>query len=143
MRISLGIICLLFGGVGYLGQVISVINFPLAQKLGLQEKNDHAEKLFLNAERNTARWDFFVLWTLPVAGLLMLLNSPWWPHLSLIAGGVYLDAGGREFAKYFTLHKEGVKVGSTKDVKIAYGMYLLMGIVALFTMGYALFFLTT
>ena len=30
------------------------------------------------------------------AGLLMLWDHPWWPFAALVAGGVYIDAAGRE-----------------------------------------------
>ena len=43
--IVLGIICLLFGAIGWGGQVISGINYPLAQRLGLQEKSAGTDPL--------------------------------------------------------------------------------------------------
>lgn len=141
MRIILGIICLLFGGIGWLGQLISGINFPLAQRLGLQEKSEGADSLYLQAELKAARWDSFVLWTLAAAGILMLINHYWWPYLSLIAGGIYLDGGGREAAKYLSLRKSGVKVGTSKDTKLAAAFFTLMIVVALWVIIYAMWFL--
>ena len=141
MRIVLGIICVLFGGLGWVGQAISAINFPLAQRLGLQEKSEGIDSVYQQAELNAARWDSLVLWTLIAAGILMLINHYWWPYLSLIAGGIYLDGGGREAAKYLSLRKSGVRVGSSKELKMAATLFILMMVVALWVIIYAMCFL--
>ena len=139
MRIALGVVCVLFGGFGWIGQVISGINYPLAQRLGLQEKGDGTDPVFRLAETNAARWDSLVLWSLGVAGVLMLLNSPWWPAVALVAGGVYLDGAGREAAKCLSLHASGVRIGTPKDLKVAAFFYILMAAVAVWTIVYALY----
>ncbi|MBU0514524.1 MAG: hypothetical protein KJ621_07095 [Proteobacteria bacterium] len=141
MRITLGIVCLAFGTFGWLGQMVSAVNFPLAQKLGLQEKGDHTDEIFQRAEQNTARWDFFVLWTLILAGILMLINNHWWPYVSLIAGGIYLDTAGREAAKFLSLKQSNVRIGSSKDLKIAAFFFSLMALIALWVLVYTLWFL--
>ena len=141
MRIVLGIICVLFGGFGWVGQTISAINYPLAQRLGLQEKSEGTDPLFRRAETNTARWDSFVLWTLLASGVLMLTNNYWWPYLSLIAGGIYLDGAGREVAKLLSLSKEGIKIGTPKDLKVAAVTFFSMFIIAIWAIAYSLWFL--
>jgi hypothetical protein len=60
-----GIVCLVFGLLCFIGQLISVINFDLAQQLGLQERDEATEPLYRQLELNTARWDLAVLWMLP------------------------------------------------------------------------------
>jgi hypothetical protein len=141
MRIILGIICVIFGGIGWIGQLISGISYPLAQRLGLQEKDEGTDPIYRRAEKNAARWDSFVLWTLLVAGILMLMNNSWWPLLSLIAGGIYLDGAGREFAKYISLRKGGIKVGTPKDLNIAVFFFLLMAVISIWVMIYAIWIL--
>ncbi len=142
MRIVLGIICVLFGGFGWIGQAISGINYSLAQKLGLQEKSEGTDPLFRRAETNTARWDTFVLWTLLVSGFLMLTNNKLWPFISLIAGGIYLDGAGREAAKYISLHKEGVRIGTSKNMRVAAFFFSIMFIIAIWVILYSLWFLS-
>lgn len=137
----LGAICILFGVFGWLGQVISGLNYPLAQKLGLQEKDEGTDPLFRRAEANTARWDALVLWTLPVAGILLLLGHPWWPWVSLLAGGIYLDAAGREAAKFVSLKKGGVRIGTARDRRMAAIFFAAMAAVAVWLSAYALCFL--
>jgi hypothetical protein len=126
-----GIVCVLFGLICIVGQLISVINFGLAQKIGLQEKDDATDPLYRQLELNTARWDLVVLWTLPAAGVLMLVDHAWWPYLALVAGGVCVDTGGRETAKVLGLGKQGVKTGSRKETRLFFtflGAMLLIGV---------------
>jgi hypothetical protein len=138
MRIVLGVVCVVFGGIGWVGQIISGINYPLAQRLCLQEKSEGTDPLFRRAEANAARWDSLVLWTLVAAGILMLINNSWWPHLSLIAGGIYLDGAGREAAKCVSLSKYGVRIGTGKDVKVAAMFFVAMAFIALWTIIYSI-----
>ncbi len=141
MRVALAIICILYGAFGWLGQLISGINYPMAQRLGLQESDEGTDLLFRHAEANTARWDALVLWTLVAAGILMLMEHPWWPILSLVAGSIYLDGAGRESAKYMGLHKSGVRIGTAKQVRVAKVFFASMFLVALLVLADALWFL--
>jgi len=143
MKIFLGLVCVIFGGVGWIGQLISGINFQLAQRWGLQEKSCGTDPLFRRAEKNAARWDSFVLWTLMAAGILMLIDNSWWPFLSLLAGGIYLDGAGREGAKYLSLHREGVRIGTSRDLMRDAIFFTAMAVISLWTMIYALWFITT
>jgi hypothetical protein len=138
MRTTLGIVCILFGALGWIGQIISGINYELAQKLGLQEKSEGTDPLFRLTERNAARWDSVVLWTLIVAGILMLLNSAWWPPIALVAGGIYLDAAGREAVKCWSLKQSGVRTGSPAAIKIQVIFFTAMAAIALWLLAYTL-----
>ena len=40
--------------------------------------------------RGEAFWDMAILWTLPVAGMLLVVNSPLWAYFGLVGGGTYL-----------------------------------------------------
>ncbi|MBU1694478.1 MAG: hypothetical protein KJ726_09995 [Verrucomicrobia bacterium] len=140
MRTVLGIVCILFGALGWAGQVISGLNYELAQKLGLQEKSEGTDPLFRLAERNTARWDIVVLWTLIAAGILMLLDNAWWPPVALVAGGIYLDAAGREVAKVLSLKRHGVRIGTPGARKVAAGFFTVMAAVSIWVLAYTLWF---
>ena len=141
MRVGLAIVCIVYGAFGWLGQLISGINYPMAQRLGLQESNERTDPLFRRAEANAARWDSLVLWTLVAAGILMFMDHPWWPILSLVAGGIYLDGAGRESAKYLSLHKSGVRIGTSRQMKIAMVFFASMFFVALLVLAYTMWFL--
>lgn len=130
----LGIAWGIVGGLLFAGQLISALNFPLAQRLGLQEDPESADPLSSRLELMTARWDIMLLWLPPMSGLLMLLDYPWWPAMSLIAGGIYLDTGGREWAKIKCLDMQGVPVGSAKEqmiMKATYGFFIVTGVAAI------------
>jgi hypothetical protein len=131
MTLLLGVICLV-AAVGFATQAVSAVDFARAQRLGFQEMPDNVDPLYGRLEHNTARWDLLTLWTLPLAGLLILLGLAWWPYLGLIGGGVYLDAGGREAAKVLALRAEGVRTGTALDQRLAiavFGYMILAGLV--------------
>lgn len=141
MTTVLGIICVLFGGFSWLAQLVSAVNFPLAQRLGLQEKSEGTDALYQQAELNSARWDVAVLWILPAAGILMLSGHHWWPYLGLLAGGIYLDGAGREAAKYTSLKKSGVRLGNPREYWITLVYFVVMFLVGLGVVIYSLFYL--
>ena len=118
MRIAVGILCLALWLV-YLGQAISVVNLRLAQRLGLQEKPEGVDALFVTLEQWVARWDLWWLWTLPAAGILMLVDHPWWPYAAMIGGGAHVDTGGREAAKMLGLRQQSVRIGTRGEQQTA------------------------
>lgn len=126
-----GIVWITAGLIVLVGQSVSVVNFRLAQKLGLQEKTTETDPLFRSLELNAARWDVLVFWTLPAAGILLLVGHPWWPFLALIAGGVCVDMAGREVAKTLGLSKHGVRTGSRRETSLYMGFMGITFIVGL------------
>ena len=138
MRWIVGILCLV-GWVLYAGQLISVANFSLAQRLGLQESPGHADPLFGRLELWAARWDVVWLWTLPAAGVLMLTNHWLWPYAALIGGGAFVDTGGREAAKILGLKQQGLRVGSRQEFLIAVAVYIYLVATGLLAIGIGLF----
>lgn len=137
MQLILGCVLLIFPGLLFLGQLISTLNFSLAQRLCLQEKSESADSLLLRAERYTAYWDLVTLIWLPVAGLLMVINHAWWPVISLIGAAIYLDAAGREAAKNLSFRHEGIKTGTTKEQRLFFTTYIVMAILAIVVIAYS------
>lgn len=131
MRIALGIVAVVVGAVGFLGQLVSAIDFSLGQRLGFQEGDEHTDSLYRRLEHNTARWDVAVLWTMPVAGVLMLMGHGWWPATELLAGAIALDTGGREATKILGLRSHGVRVGSDRDARIGQAVLVTLAAVGL------------
>lgn len=129
---------LIMGGALYLAQVISSVNFQLAQRLGIQEKPEFTDKIFQRSERYTAYWDLLTLGWLPLSGVLMIINHEWWPIMSLIGGVIYLDASGREAAKNNSFRQEGIKVGSEKQKKLFFASYIVMAIIAIALILYSI-----
>lgn len=138
MTIAFGIVALLLGLVIMLGQAISVVDYARAQTLGLQEKDEETDSLYRHLELNTARWDLAVLWTLPLAGIVMLADTSWWPWVALVAGGVHADAGGREVFKILGLRAEGVRVGTPSEARNTLAFNALIGAFGVALVAYAL-----
>ena len=126
MTVALGTAALVVGLLVVVGQSLSVLDFGRAQRLGLQEKDEHTDPLHRRLELGTARWDVLVLWTLPLAGGVMLIDVSWWPWVALIAGGVCVDTGGRESFKLRALRAEGVRVGDQREARLALTFLALM-----------------
>jgi hypothetical protein len=138
MMTATGVVWVVFGLMVVIAQVISTVDFDLAQRLGLQEKDDDTDPLFRRLELNTARWDLVVLWTLPAAGVLMLADHEWWPWLALVAGGVCVDTAGREVAKVLGLRTHGVKTGSAAEARFLFLFFFIMSLIGVWCVVYGL-----
>ena len=82
MQLMSGWILVVIPGLLLGGQLVSVVNFPIAQKLGRQEKADTPDPLKLRSELFSVYRDLVSLVWLPVAGVLMLVDHVRWPHVS-------------------------------------------------------------
>jgi len=134
----IGWILLIIGSALYIAQIISSINFELAQRLGIQENAEHTDLLLQRAERYTAYWDLITLIWLPLAGVLMIINHQWWPIISLLGGAIYLDTSGREAAKNISFRHEGIKTGTFKQQKIFFASYIMMLLIAIVVIIYSI-----
>ena len=137
MQLILGWIILIFPGILLLGQIISSINFPLAQKFGLQENPDETDSLLQRAEQYTAYWDLFTLVWMPAAGTLMIINHPFWPLIALIGGAIYFDTAGREAAKILSFKHEGIRVGSPNQYRLFLSTYIIMAVLGIIVITYS------
>lgn len=143
MQIVIGWGLLILGGALYFAQVISSVNFQLAQRLGIQEKPESTDPLLQRSERYTAYWDLLALVWLPLAGILMIINHEWWPIISLIAGAIYLDTSGREAAKNISFRHEGIKIGTYKQQRVFFASYIVMAVIAIALIAYSINSLAT
>ncbi|MES9992659.1 MAG: hypothetical protein ABW098_11940 [Candidatus Thiodiazotropha sp.] len=131
MQTILGWFLIVFPGILYLGQVISSVNFPLAQRLGLQEDPAKTDPLVQRAEKYAAYWDLLTLAWMPIAGILMVVNHATWPLFALFAGAIYLDTAGREAAKYLSFKHAKLRLGSPLQQRLFFSTYLLMALLAI------------
>jgi len=143
MQAFIGWILITIGGILYIAQIISSINFDLAQRLGIQESTGYTDPLLQRSERYTAYWDLLTLLWLPLAGILMIFNHQLWPIMSLIGGAIYLDSSGREAVKNISFRHEGVKTGTIKQQRIFFTSYIVMFVLAVFIMTYSISHLTS
>ena len=143
MQIYIGWILLILGGFLFLAQVISSVNFGLAQRLGIQESPEESDTLLQTAERYAAYWDLVTLGWLPLAGILMIFDHVWWPIVALLGGAIYFDTSGREAAKNISFKKEGIRLGNEKQQKVFFASYILMAVIGIALIGYSAWELTS
>ena len=94
MTIIWGIILTIVSSIAYFGQLITAFWPENAVKWGLSEPETDVDLAFYADVRGEAFWDIVVLWTLPIAGVLLILNSPLWVYFGLVGSGMYLYFAG-------------------------------------------------
>ena len=78
------------------------------------------------------------MWTLPVAGLLLVLNNPVWAYPGLIGGGMYLYFAGRGTIVCKMMEIKGIAIGSVDNLKVNYIFLSLWGVMAIITIVLAI-----
>ncbi len=138
MNIVWGIILIIIAGFGYVGQVISTFWPDRAVALGLTESEDDVAPAFYADVRGEAYWDTVILWTLPAAGLLLVLGNPLWAYFGLIGGGMYLYFAGRGILVRRVMRRRNIRIGKPETLKIIDFFLALWGMVAAITIGMAI-----
>lgn len=133
MNIIWGFILFVISFIGFIGQAITAV-WPLtAVKLGLTEPEAEVDPTFYLDVRGEAFWDSLILWLLPVAGLLLLLNNPIWPYFGLVGGGIYLYFAGRGIVVRKMMQRRGIRIGSPESLRLIFAFLALWGFAALIT----------
>ena len=143
MAIAWGTLLALLGLLAWVGQVISWVAPPTAIRLGLMESPDDVEPAYAADTRGEAAWDALALWTLPVAGVLLVLDLDAWAYFGLVGGCMYLYFAGRGISTRRMLRSSGYCVGIERSVRIAYVLLSIWGIAAAVTIGAAVVALST
>ncbi len=138
MQQLIGWVLIILGGSLYVAQVISSINFSLAQRLGLQEDPALSDPLLQRSEQYAAYWDLVTLIWLPLAGILMVIDHQWWPLFSLIGGAIYLDTSGREAAKSLSFKHQGLRMGGSCEQTVYFTTYIVMAFIAIVVIWYSI-----
>ena len=133
MDLILGIVIIFFSLLGWLGQMVTAVSHKHAAKLGLTEPESDVDPAFFADVRGEAFWDTIILWTLPVAGILLLLNNSWWAYFGLVGGGMYLYFTGRGIFVRIVMHRRGIRIGKPETLKVAYIFLTVWGLVAMVT----------
>jgi hypothetical protein len=137
MNIVWGVILTLLSLLGWIGQTITALSPSMGAKLGLAEPESKVDPAFAADVRAEAIWDVFVLWTLPVSGILLILNHSWWAYFGLVGGGMYLYFAGRGILQRLILQRRGVRIGTPTNVKVAYVFCSLWGVASVVTIALA------
>lgn len=143
MRIGFGIVLTLLSLLAWVGQAISWLAPSTAVKLTLMEPEDAVEPAFFADGRGEALWDTFTLWTMVVAGVLLIADNPTWAYFGLVGGGMYVYFGGRGFFSRLALRRVSLRIGSSQDVRVGLTFLVVWGITALATIVAAVVALET
>ena len=133
MGIVWGTALVVLGVIAWGGQTVSWIAPSTAIRLGLSEAEHDVEPVFWADGRGEAAWDSLTLWTLPVAGVLLLLDSESWAYLGLVGGGMYLYFAGRGIWTRALMLKRGLRIGVPTQVPVALAFLAVWGVAALIT----------
>ena len=130
MNQTWGIVLIVFTLIGWLGQVISLISPRVAAGLGVSEPESDVDPVDWADIRGEALWDSLVLWTLPVSGILLILDNRLWISFGLVGGGMWLYFVGRAILTRVTLQRRGIRIGSPKTLAVNYAFIIIWGIIA-------------
>ena len=137
MRIAGGVLIVILAMVAWGGQTLSWMSPPTAVRWGLMENESDVEPAIWADIRGEARWDAFTLWTMVVAGLLLLNDQSAWPYFGLVGGGMYLYFAGRVVSTRLALRSGGFRIGSVASVRVALAASVTWGAMALGTIAAA------
>ena len=134
MELFWGVILIIFTMlVCWLGQTISALSPRLAVKMQLTEPESDVDPAYYADVRGEAIWDTMILWTLPVAGILLILNNALWAYFGLVGGGTYLYLAGRGIAVRLAMQRRGIRIGASGTLKLFYVFLTLWGLIAVVT----------
>jgi len=133
MNVIWGAVLFIISSIAYFGQAISAFWPETAVRLGLTEAEADIDPTFYADVRGEAIWDTAVLWTLPVAGVLLLLNNPVWVYFGLVGGGMYLYFAGRGIVVRRVMQRRGVRIGTPQTLRVIYFFLALWGVTAVIT----------
>ena len=130
MNIIWGVILTLFSLLGWLAQAITALSQKVATKLGLTEPESDVDPTFHADVRGEAIWDTIILWTMPVAGILLILNNSSWAYFGLAGGGMYLYFAGRGILTRLAMQRRGIRIGKPGMLKAFYVFLTIWSLIA-------------
>lgn len=127
------VVLIVLGLLAWVGQILSLFAPSTAEKLSLVEKEETVDQVYWADIRGEALWDFLTLWTLMVAGVLLLLDHHAWPYFGLISGSIYVYFGGRGILTRLEIRRSGFRIGDPATVQLGLIMLAVWAVVGLIT----------
>ncbi len=122
MDIVWGLVIIALGLLAWVGQTVVLLAPELGVRLSLVESEASVEPVYWADIRGEALWDALSLWTLPLAGVLLLAGHESWAWFGLIGGGMYLYFGGRGLLTRLELRRRGHRIGEPGNVRMNLAM---------------------
>ena len=111
MNIVYGAVVTLVSLIAWGGQCVACLAPRLAVRLQLTEDEKDVDPAYYADARGEAVWDVLTLWILPVAGVLLMMKSVWWPYFGLAGGAMYVYFAGRGIAARVSMQRRGIHIG--------------------------------
>ena len=137
MGILWGLVVIALSLLCWGGQAISWFAPATAVRLTLMEAEDSVEPTYFADVRGEALWDTLTLWTMLVAGVLLIVDNPAWAYFGLVGGGMYVYFAGRGIATRRAMQQGGYRVGAAQNVKIGYLFLSIWAVMGLITIAAA------
>lgn len=134
MQIFWGILVLMLSLLCWGGQTIAWLAPATAVKLTLMEAEDDVEPTYWADIRGEATWDSLTLWTMVVAGVLLIIDNPAWAYFGLVGGGMYVYFSGRGILTRLAMHRRGFRIGAPRNVMVGYTLLAIWGVMGLAAM---------
>lgn len=115
------------------GQTIVCFAPATGARLGLSERKADVEPTFWADVRGEALWDFLTLWTLPVAGALLIIDHPAWAYFGLVGGSMYVYFAGRGILTRVVMLRRGLRIGTPQSAKVVFAFLTIWGVMGLVT----------
>jgi hypothetical protein len=115
------------------GQTIAWLAPATAVRLTLMEAQDDVEPTYWADIRGEAPWDFVTLWTMVVAGLLLMVDNMAWAYFGLVGGGMYVYFAGRGIFTRMAMQRREFRIGAPKNLKLGYALLAIWGVMGLAT----------
>lgn len=133
MGIFWGIFVVMLSLLCWGGQTIVWLAPATGVRLGLSEAKADVEPTYWADIRGEAPWDSLTLWTLIVAGILLIVDNPAWAYFGLVGGGMYLYFAGRGISTRMAMQRRGFRVGTPLNLKLGYTLLGMWGVMAAIT----------
>ncbi len=133
MDVAWGIVLVVLSLLCWGGQVIVWFAPSTAVRLTLTESKETVEPAYFADIRGEALWDTLTLWTMLVAGVLLLLGESAWAYFGLVGGGMYVYFAGRGIFTRVALQHRGHRIGSAQNIRMGFTLLAIWGVMALAT----------
>ncbi len=120
------------------GQVIAFVAPDRATRLGLIEDEAEVEAAFWADARGEALWDVATLWSMVVAGVLLVIGAEAWAYFGLAGGGAYLYFAGRGIIVRRMMINRNLRIGTRASVQVGMIALAVWGVMAAITITAAI-----
>ncbi len=133
MNIVWGLVVTVLSLLSWGGQTLSWFAPSTAVRWKVMEAEHDVERAFWADLRGEALWDTLTLWTMVVAGVLLIADTSAWAYFGLVGGGIYLYFGGRGISVRVSMRRRNLRIGAPENVRLGFVFSAVWAVTALIT----------